>query len=326
MDVIRELGELALGGHMKRLLERMNKDISEVYQLLGIDFEPRWFSMLYLLEGHSPMTVTGIAECLGYTHPAVIKIAAEMSRKGLILSSTDRKDKRKRLLRISGKGREISAFLGPVWEDIRFVVHELLDSVEHNLLSAIEGVEQALDKKELYERLFDRMKPRLLQEIEILEYSPAYKQTFRSLNLKWITKYLKLEKHDEEMLSNPVRTIIKPGGTILFARLGRRIVGTCALVKHEENVFELAKMGVSEDTRRRLVATRLALAIIDRAKELGATALYLETHPSFVPARRLYRSLGFKEVASSPLPARYRRRRIVMELNLGIQTGLMEGG
>jgi DNA-binding MarR family transcriptional regulator len=294
-DLLRELGELALGSRLKRLRERMDNDISGIYQTLGIDFKAKWFSTLYLLRTQPSMSITGVAECLGFSHPAVNKIAAEMVGKGLLVSNTDKKDRRRRVLKLTRKGRTIADYLGPVWDEVRFVVGDLIGSVEHNLLEAIEGIEERLDEKEMYAN---------------------YMKHFESLNRAWMEGKFRIEKHDAEMLSDPFENIIKPGGTVIFAKLCRKIVGTCALLRHENGVFELAKMAVAEESRRRLVGTKLTLAIIEKTKAFGACELYLETHPTFVHAQRLYESLGFKHMESSPIPKRYRRRRVVMKREL----------
>ena len=109
MDLIKDLRELALGSHMKRLLERTDRDISNIYRELGMDFEARWFSLLYLLNEESPVTITGAAEKLGYTHPAINKLAAQMERKGLLTSSISSKDRRKRLLRLTPRSMAMEA-------------------------------------------------------------------------------------------------------------------------------------------------------------------------------------------------------------------------
>jgi DNA-binding MarR family transcriptional regulator len=151
---------------MKRLLEKTDKDISRVYRELGVDFEARWFSLLYLLNEESPMSITGAADSLGYSHPAINKLAAQMSRKGLVSSRRDRRDRRKRLLRLTKKGREAAAFLKPVWEDIRGVLREMLEASDSNLLLAVKDFEQLLDEKDLYTRILERLKPHLLREAE----------------------------------------------------------------------------------------------------------------------------------------------------------------
>lgn len=316
MDLVRELGELALGSRMRRLRERMDNDISAIYKIIGIDFKAKWFSTLYLLNIEQSMTLTGIADSLGFTHPAVNKIVAEMTRKGLLDSSIDEKDRRRRVLKLTRKGRNIARYLTPVWEEIRSVVCELVGSVEHNLLKAIDDIEKRLDEKEMYERIFERLKLSRLEEIEIIDYRPMYKKRFEALNRAWMEEGFLVEKHDAEMLRDPEKNIIEPGGVVIFARLGEEIVGTCALIRHKGGIFELAKMAVAEDKRRRLVGTKLTLAIIDKAKRLRADELHLETHPTFVYAQRLYESLGFKRVESSPLPVRYQRRRILMKRDL----------
>ena len=50
MDLIKQLGPMALGSRLKRLTIRMNKDISLIYRKLGIEFEARWFPVWDLPE------------------------------------------------------------------------------------------------------------------------------------------------------------------------------------------------------------------------------------------------------------------------------------
>ena len=49
MDFIKELGCLAIVSRMKRLTDSLMKGGSKVYQSLNIDFEPRMFTVFYLL-------------------------------------------------------------------------------------------------------------------------------------------------------------------------------------------------------------------------------------------------------------------------------------
>jgi DNA-binding MarR family transcriptional regulator/predicted N-acetyltransferase YhbS len=316
MDLIKQLGPMALGSRLKRLTIRMNKDISLIYRKLGIEFEARWFAVAYLLRKQSPLSISELAEALNYSHTAIKNFANEMTRKGLIESVRDTKDKRRRLLRLSGKGQRIVDALVPVWKDVRSVAGNLIESSEPNLLTAIESIEQQLDRKEMYPRIHERLKPRLLEAIEILEYKPAYKRYFRSLNHEWLRKHFRVEPADESVLADPQGQIINNGGTILFARLQGKIVGTAALIRHDNNIFELAKMAVTESAQRRLVGTKLTMEIIGRAETAGARRLYLETHQKLKPALQLYENMGFEHVEESPIPPAFDRRRIVMKMDL----------
>ena len=324
MDLIKELGALILGSRISRLVDRMNRDISRFYRALGAGFEARWFPILYLLGKQSPQTITGIANELGISHPAVIKLVSQMSRAGLVTSTRGKEDKRKRLIDLTQKGQETRSLLSPFWDEIRLVVSNLLTESDHDFLGALEGIENLLDEKCLYKRLTENAKQRLLGDIEILDYRPAYKKHFKALNYEWLEEHFRVEAHDEEILSDPTGKIIRRGGLVLFARVRNRIVGTCALIKHKGEVFELAKLAVARDIRGRFVGTRLATVIIDEAKQLGAKTLYAESSPKIKHTINFFESLGFRKSESWPLPKRFRRRRLVLELDLLRRSGVNE--
>ena len=156
-DIIKELGELAFATRLKRLSERLLKDVSRIYQVLDVDFEARWFAVLYGLSKRSPMTVTALAQALGLTHTAVNQLAAEMTKKNLVLSMNDRKDERKRLLRLSKKGQQVVKSLAPVWREIRSATIDLLAAAKHDMLAAVGDIEAQLDERDMYERVLTGM-------------------------------------------------------------------------------------------------------------------------------------------------------------------------
>ncbi|HXJ40093.1 MAG TPA: hypothetical protein VNH18_12520, partial [Bryobacteraceae bacterium] len=65
---------------------------------------------------------------------------------------------------------------------------------------------------------------------------------FRELNEAWVTRYFRMEEKDHEMLGDPVRHVIAPGGDIVMAVCEGEAVGCCALIRMEGDVFEVAKM------------------------------------------------------------------------------------
>lgn len=160
MDIIKQLGEMALGSRLKRLTHRMNKDVSNIYRELGIKFEARWFPVAYLLTQRSPLSITEIADALSYTHTAVKKFANEMIRANLLIATQDKTDKRRRILRLSKKGQQVVNSLEPVWREIQAAARELVESARPNLLAAVEGIEKQLDRKDMHRRIRDRLKRR----------------------------------------------------------------------------------------------------------------------------------------------------------------------
>jgi GNAT superfamily N-acetyltransferase len=132
--------------------------------------------------------------------------------------------------------------------------------------------------------------------LRIVPYRPEHAAAFRDLNLDWIRKYFTVEPRDERDLGDPDTYILAPGGCIFIAELNDVAVGTCALMREEEGVFELAKMTVSESVRGLGVGRALGERTIAHARAIGARRVELFTNSSLTPAITLYRALGFVDV------------------------------
>jgi N-acetylglutamate synthase-like GNAT family acetyltransferase len=153
-------------------------------------------------------------------------------------------------------------------------------------------------------------------KFQIVEYTPEYKESFKQLNVEWISKYFVMEKADHDALDDPEGYILNKGGQILVALFDNKVAGVCALIKmHDDKYdFELAKMAVSPVVHGKGIGYQMGLACIYKAKEMGAKWLYLESNTVLEPAINLYRKLGFIEVKGRPTP--YERCNIQMELKI----------
>lgn len=317
MDLLRQLGPLALASRFRRLADWLYKDAPRIYRERSADFEPRWFPLFYLLKESGPVSVTAAASALGYSHPAINQIAGEMAVRGLLESIKDKKDERKRLLRLTRKGRAAVSRLEPVWADIGAAAAELLEEAGGDFLAALGRLEDALEETGVYERVMRRAKRHQLERIEIIDYRPHLKRYFKSLNLEWLQEQFAVEDEDLGLLSDPHGKIIKAGGFVLFARLNGIIVGTTALLRHDRHTYELTKMAVTRQARGHQAGRKLALAAIERARKAGAKRLVLMTSPQLTAAGNLYRSLGFVDVPiAQPWATDYKRESIAMSLDL----------
>jgi len=135
-------------------------------------------------------------------------------------------------------------------------------------------------------------------EVKIVGYDSKYQQDFRDLNEEWISKFFKMEASDYKMLDNPEDYIINKGGHIVFAVLNNEVVGTCALIKTSDQplVFELAKMAVSPKAQGKKIGYLIGQELINKAKDLRAKEVFLETNSALVPAIKLYEKLGFQHI------------------------------
>jgi len=151
MNVIDESGLLAISTRLQRLSERLRKDGALIYKAYGIEFEPKWFPVIYTLHFKPLLSVVEIASEIGYTHPSTISLLKELEKQKLIRSRRDKIDERKRLLQLTDKGKELIGKMKPVWDIMTTAIAEFTDT-RNNLMKAIMEVEEKLDQQSFLQR------------------------------------------------------------------------------------------------------------------------------------------------------------------------------
>jgi DNA-binding MarR family transcriptional regulator len=151
MNVIDESGILAISTRLQRLSDQLRKDGTLIYKANGIDFEPKWFPVIYTLHLRSVLSVVEIANEIGYTHPSTISLLKELEKEKLIRSKRDKTDERKRLIQLTAKGRELIDRMKPVWEVMIAALTELAET-QNNLMLAIGEVEEQMKRLSFFER------------------------------------------------------------------------------------------------------------------------------------------------------------------------------
>lgn len=147
----------------------------------------------------------------------------------------------------------------------------------------------------------------------LVTYDPRFRHVFVELNRQWIEQYFKVERNDLEQLERLEDTILKVGGEIFFVVEEGRAVGTCAMVPHGQNSYEIAKMAVADEAKGRGHGDRLMEACIAWAAAKGASEITILSNTVLEPAIRLYRKHGFETVHLGAHPD-YERCNIVMRL------------
>lgn len=314
MKLFEMTGKMALGSRLRKLSDTITENATKIYEMYGVDIEPRWFPVFFMLSHNERMGITEIAERIDQTHASVSQVIKQMKKKGLITEVKDRKDGRRNVVALSDKGRNIIPRISDQYTDVGAAIEELIGEMQYDLWKAMEETEYLLTQKSLLDRVVAKRKAREAAKVKILDYSPSYQPVFKSLNVEWIEKYFHLEEKDLISLNNPDTYIIDKGGHILLAEYEGELVGTAALLKLDEETMELAKMAVSPKAQGKNIGYLLGQACIEKAKEMGAKKLFLESNTKLVPAISLYRKLGFMKVTGRPSP--YERSNIQMELEL----------
>jgi len=151
MNAINQAGILAISTRLQRLSDQIRKDGLLIYQANGIDFEPKWFPVIYSLHMKPVLSVVEIAAEIGYSHPSTISLLKELEKEKLIRSGKDKTDERKRMIRLTDKGKTLVGKMQPVWEIMVAAVTELTNTT-NNLMQAIDEVEEQMRQKSFFER------------------------------------------------------------------------------------------------------------------------------------------------------------------------------
>lgn len=90
-----------------------------------------------------------------------------------------------------------------------------------------------------------------------------------------------------------------PGHELVFAAIGSRVVGMASgsvlLHPDKQPAFFINEVGVTEEFRRRGIATSLCNLLMKVARDRGCQGIWLATEQDNVEARGLYRRLNARE-------------------------------
>lgn len=149
---------------------------------------------------------------------------------------------------------------------------------------------------------------------QIIQYTDQHQQVFKELNVEWLERYGLLEPRDLEMLDEPHKHILEDGGVIYLAQFDGRVIGSAALIKEHEGVYELAKMAVAVDFRGKGISKLLLDKCLEKARELKATTVTLFSNHQLRTALSLYEKYGFKHIPVVDSP--FATADVKMELTL----------
>jgi GNAT superfamily N-acetyltransferase len=127
---------------------------------------------------------------------------------------------------------------------------------------------------------------------QFIPYDPKFHEVFRRLNLAWIEKYFRVEPKDLDQVNDPEE--IRRNGEIFFTLVDGKAVGTCAVYKLSEGVYELAKMAVEPGFQGRGLGDILMQGAEQWARAQGGHEIHILSNTVLKPAIRLYKKHGYE--------------------------------
>ena len=312
-------GSLPVGSRLKRLSDRLIQDVVEIYQAQGIQLNPTFFPLFNLLHQQGAQAVTEAAEQLGVSHPAISKIARNMLNEGWISKTPDPNDERRQLLTLTPQSDALVTEIAPIWHEIKHYLDQVIAEQQHPLLAALDDFEQRIQQQGFVQPVLANLHHRIREsDIEIIGWDTSLREHFCQLNLEWLQEFFdgELTDSDERALYSPESYYLAKGGYIWFARCNQEIVGCVALAHQGNGLFEISKMGVVPSLQGFGIGRKLLLTALDKARDVNAKQVYLESATKLTRAIRLYRHLGFCEVPHPDGQSIYPRSDIYMTLTL----------
>ena len=141
------------GSRLRRLVDRLDRDVTALYRDAGLGFEPRWYAVFTALLVDGPATVGELAQRLGVTHAAVSQVRSALLAEGLIVSHADASDGRRHVLAISAKGAALAVQLKPLWDAINNATAAILAEEAPTLVEGLDALTSALDRDALRDRV-----------------------------------------------------------------------------------------------------------------------------------------------------------------------------
>ena len=151
----------AFGSRLRRLLDRMDREVLAVYRGAGERFEPRWYAVFAALRDEGPLTVGELSRRLGISHAAVSQIRAALEAEDLIRGAADPRDGRRQVLSLTARGQKTASRLAPLWSAIAAAVGEILAEHAPTLPADLDALERAIDQRGLATRVRATIDPEL---------------------------------------------------------------------------------------------------------------------------------------------------------------------
>ncbi|MCR9268302.1 MAG: MarR family transcriptional regulator [Alphaproteobacteria bacterium] len=145
-------GAAALGGRLRRLSDRIDREAKTLYEAYDTPFEQRWLPTFNALRGGDALSVQDLADRLGVSHVSVSVTRTALEKAGLIQSAPDGKDGRRRVLTLTDQGKALSQQLAPLFDALNEAAIAL-NAEAGDAIATLARLEAALDRESLSQRV-----------------------------------------------------------------------------------------------------------------------------------------------------------------------------
>ena len=118
MSIVKQFGEAGITFRLKRINDKLAQDILTRFRDYGLEVEPSALPILYFIREKKNCSVQDISLALGISHPAAVQFVQNLEKRKFIKTSTDKSDKRKKIIALTDKGYDTIGHILPLQNDI----------------------------------------------------------------------------------------------------------------------------------------------------------------------------------------------------------------
>lgn len=286
--ILEKSKSLVLGNLLQRLTENLRKEAQLFYRSQNIDFEPKWFPVIYVLSQRKAISVVELSQEIGYSHPTTISLLKELEKKELIGSTKDAKDERKRLITLTEKANELIQQLQPLWAVMTQALVELTDT-ENNLYKAINEVNQNLKTKNLFDRMTTIKEMNLKNPQKVAE-NDIKVEKIEDPKLESIAFAIRRQVFVEEQNVSQERESMDDAEAIHYLATVNGLPAGAARYRIMEKGAKIERIAVLSSYRGKKVGEAILKKIVEDLRQEEKIYLYAQ-----VNASQFYIKNGFKQ-------------------------------
>lgn len=163
-DFLRDCGVKVLGTRLRRLFERLNVNVTELYRN-ELQFEQRWFALGMLLRDKGALDSTAASHLLGQSHVAIAQVVSGMEKAGLLERREDPVDRRRRTLALTASGVSRLDQVDQISRKIERAAEKLLEEAAPDFMSVLDALDDALQRKDFSARIDDEFQERITASV-----------------------------------------------------------------------------------------------------------------------------------------------------------------
>ena len=139
--------------HLHKLRELITLQSDELFSALGISAPSPTVSTLLHLLANGSASIARLSDDLGYSHQLISQRLAQLSDMGFIERSADPRDKRKKLIRLTRRGRNEAERVDRALPRLAKAIESVFEEIESDVQASVRGMRAALQDQSIVERV-----------------------------------------------------------------------------------------------------------------------------------------------------------------------------